>query len=144
MRAPRLILASVAWILSHALVMQASWAEVPTLSKKDRESQADMVVDVEILGVETAKRTAKGFLHLKHNIKVKSLSFKKNPSGFKAGRIFSVRTWNQQWRGQGDAPPHSVGHALKAKVAERYTLYLKSAKDGGLDVLLPNGFEPLN
>lgn len=134
----------VALTSSLAFLGGEASAEVPLMSSHDRETEADVVAQVEVLSIVTNKRKINGFLRLQHSIKAKVLSLKKNSTKKNLGQILTARAWTQQWQGQGDPPPYSMGHILKAKAGERYTFYLKTAKDGGLDVLLPNGLEPLS
>lgn len=55
------------------------------------------------------------------------------------GRLVYARFWNQRWIGKGNPPPHGSGHHVPSR-GTPIRAYLES-KEGGFDVLLPNGFE---
>ena len=121
------------------VVSGVAWAAVPLLKEDELKSRATHIVVGEIRAVYTAQDARKAdFADWKHCVEVMPSAVEKG-AGLKEGRLVYARTWEparrpEQWTGH-------QGQNLTPRVGQRMRMYMAEAKDGGLDLLLPNGLE---
>lgn len=60
--------------------------------------------------------------------------------GLAKDKVIHVRYWTQRWARSSPPPPGTNGHRGLPKLGDTVRVFLTRAKDGGLDVILPNGF----
>jgi hypothetical protein len=96
---------------THIVLGEVKW--IGTNATRDTNwERSTRVVEIRVTAVEKGERVA-------------------------VGDAIYGRVWNDHWIGQGSAPPHGSGHWVP-KPGDTVRAYLE-AKDGGYDVLLPNG-----
>ena len=61
--------------------------------------------------------------------------------GAYAGQLVYVRFWRKRFTGKGVAPDGAYGHRNIPALGSTLRVYVKTADDGGFDVINPNGFE---
>ncbi len=115
-------------------------AEVPVLTEKElRENATDIVVGkVQKVYASTSRDESWETTNYVAEIAVESTEKGK---GTRPGELAYARYWHTAWIGTGQLPPHASGHRLVASSDTVRAFLARSKRDGGLDVLLPNGFE---
>ena len=125
-----------------ALLAAAATAEVPDLSRDDLNHLATHVVTGQVQRIYTNVETGGGY-EFTHGLAEISITGLEKGDGLKVGGLVYARFWGKRWIGQGEPPPDAYGHGGVPAKGAGVRVYLERAKDGGYDVLLPNGFEPL-
>jgi len=121
-------------------------AELPPLSPEQLRSQSSDIVAGKVVAIYsydksgTPEETRRGaWVDTRSVAEVQVTKVEKGES-LKPGQVAFVRFWHAKERPRGWAGP-SGNHP--PKVDGSYRIFASHAKDGGCDVLVPNGFESL-
>lgn len=140
-----LVVAAIAWCLSASLTR----AEIAPLSDEDLERKATHIVTGEVVAIYDRVTTQPQWKKHQYVAEVRVVKAEKG-ADVKVGDLIYVRYWSEDWTGPGNPPPGAYGHwdAPKERESFRFFLarnahdgYSDQNKDGGLNVLGPNGME---
>jgi hypothetical protein len=138
-------------LASAMLPFAAAKAAIPSWSAEKLRKHATHIVVGKVTEVYTSVRTTAHWRTTKYCAEVRIEKIEKG-EGLDAAGLVYVRYWDREWIGRGEMPAGHNGHGNQAKVGDRMRIYLaRNAnnlagvhnKDGGYDVLGPNGFEKL-
>jgi hypothetical protein len=116
------------------------WAAVPPLSPEALKERATHIVVGEVRVVYSAERAGEraGFVDRVYCIEVAPSAIEKG-EGLKEGRVVYARGWRPAKRPAGWAGPQ--GQNVIPEAGKRVRMYLVEGKDGGMDLVEPNGVE---
>jgi hypothetical protein len=114
-------------------------AAVPPLSAEARKKAATDIVVGKVQNVYTTERSERpGWSDRLYAIEVLPTAVEKG-TAITPGKLIYARTWSP-----GKRPPQIVGHQGQNEIPKQgatVRLYLTRGKDGGFDLLTPNGVE---
>jgi hypothetical protein len=118
------------------------WGALPPLSPERLKEEASHIVVGEVRVVYSAERAGErgGFVDRVYCIEVMPSAMEKG-EGLKEGRVIFARTWRPAKRPAGWAGPQ--GQDVIPEAGKRVRVYLVEGKDGGMDLVGPNGVEVL-
>jgi hypothetical protein len=114
-------------------------AAIPPLSKEDLNKQATHILVGDVRAVYTTEKPGeRGFTDRLYCIEVVPTALEKG-EGLKEGRVIYARAWTPAKRPRGWTG--GQGQNVIPEAGKRVRVYLAQAKDGGLDLVEPNGLE---
>ena len=113
-------------------------AEVPLKSKAQLQDQATHIVVGKVETVYSVRSENDDWVDTQSVAEIVVQRVEKGDR-IQTGDLAYGRFWNRNWIGKGNPEPHSRGH-MGPPTDELVRVYLVR-KDGGYNVLLPNGFE---
>ena len=126
-------------ILALFIAAAAAWAALPPISKDDLNRQATHILIGDVRAVYTTKKAGeRGFTDRLYCIEVVPTALEKG-EGLKEGRVIYARAWTPAKRPTGWLG--GQGQNVIPEAGKRVRMHLAQAKDGGLDLLEPNGLE---
>jgi uncharacterized protein (TIGR03067 family) len=120
------------------LVSVPAGAEVPLKSKAQLQNGATHIIVGKVETVYSVTGESEDWVDTKSVAEIAVQRVEKGDR-IQAGDLVYGRFWNRRWIGKGNPDPYSRGH-MGPKAGELVRAYLVR-KDGGYDVILPNGFE---
>ncbi len=123
-------------------------SEIPSVSQEALQKQATLIVTGEVKCVyfKLEKTNLEEYTNYIAEVCVDQCE---KGEGVKKGDLVYIRYWNRRWIGKGPVPPSYSGHRGLIKEGAQIRAYLtteatiRGKKDGGLNVLDPNGTEEL-
>ena len=127
------------WTMSFSTALQA---EVPNQSPENLKKNATHIVTGKVLKMTEKSTKSANYDDIAGFCEITVTALEKG-EGIETGKLVKARYSKRYWIGKGDPPPGSSGHRGLPKKDETVRVYLSKAKDGGYDVILPNGFEKM-
>ena len=124
-----------------ALLAPGAGAEVPNRTPEQLQEWSTHLVAGEVQTLYVSVSRGDKFEDTKGVAEVRVTAVEKG-DGLEPGELVYARYWRRKWVGEGQPPTGSNGHRGLPKAGDVVRVHLKRAKDGGYDVLLPNGFQP--
>ena len=132
----------VACLMALALAAPFARAEVPDQTPERLQKNATHVVAGEARALYVSVSREGNYEETKGVAEIRVTGVERG-DGLEPGGLVYARYWRRKWVGDGNPPPGSAGHRGLPKVGDTVRVHLKRADDGGYDVLLPNGFQPV-
>ena len=128
---------SILFLIAIAISVPVG-AEVPLKSKAQLQDQATHIVVGKVETVYSVRSENDDWVDTQSVAEIVVQRVEKGDR-IQTGDLAYGRFWNRNWIGKGNPEPHSRGH-MGPPTDELVRVYLVR-KDGGYNVLLPNGFE---
>jgi hypothetical protein len=122
------------------VVVGMAWGAIPPLGKEELKQSATHIVVGEVKRVYTSEKAGDraGFTDRVYAIEVAPSAIEKG-EGLKEGRLIYARAWTPDKRPFGWVG--GQGQNIIPEAGKRVRMYLREGKDGGLDLVEPNGVE---
>jgi hypothetical protein len=125
-----------------ALIGTPAPGEVPLLRPDELKDFSTHIVTGEVRRIYTDVEND-GHYERTNGVAEVAVTGLEKGDGLKAGGLVYARFWGKRWVGEGEPPPDAYGHHDVPAKGKRVRIFLERSKDGGYDVLLPNGFNPI-